>query len=586
MNPELQVIDGGQGPTKERQTDPDELKLSIDLDSEAAILSSIIHDESLLDIVRSWLRPEHFYSEAHRRMYEALCEVRDACKPIDVVTLSTQLRDSDRMVQAGGMAYVTTILNAAPALSSSRLKAYALSVRDKWVRRETKSIGLSANVRAKTEAAPIDKILGEVRASIDELTIEMGLSEKNATATEVLKRTAERLGNMRNTEGKGELPTGFDRFDRLVGGLTPMLMVVAARPGMGKTCWATAVSVNVANRADEAGERRNGVYFASQETLDVEAMTRLWCAEARVSVTRARTGMLGGEDWRKLTAAAELINGLPLWIDDEPAQSVTGLWGKCRCADALLRNSGKKLKLVVVDYLQLMKAPRPKMSREEVVSENARTCLAMANDLQCCVMALAQLNRECEKRPNKRPQLADLRESGEIEQASRCVVFIYRDEYYNKQSEDRNVAELIVAKQNNGPTDTVKIRFDGECTRFDNLAEGYDDEGDAPPPINSRAAVRKEPEPPPGFFDDPEPAPPAASQTSMLPDKEVGPPKPAQRIVKYVYEAATPGITLAQLREVLGKTKRMSVSTVERGVRAAVEQGLILVDGETLRRLK
>ena len=581
--PEFQVIDGGRAQERQPSQEPDVLKLSVDLDAEAAVISSVVNDETLIDEARTILRDEQFYSEAHRRMFEACCALRDAGKPIDVVTMSTQLRDTDRLTQAGGMAYITTVLNSAPALSSARLKTYAESVRNKYVRRTLKSVSDLASARAATEPTPIEVVIDEARSSLDKLLLEMNLSEKDAAVSDVLKRTLKRLQAMKNTDGKGEMPTGFDRLDRILGGLNPILMVLAARPGMGKTSLSTNIAVNVAGRPSDDGELRNGVYYASQETMDEEAMIRLWCAEARVDVARARTGMLSQGDWGRLTQCVRKIDSLPMWIDDESAQTVASLWGRCRRVNMLLKRKGKRLRLVVIDYLQLMKAPRKGMEREAAVGENARSLVAMAKDLDACVMALSQLNRKCEERTDKRPMLSDLRESGEIEQSARAIVFIYRDEVYNKKSEEQNIAELIVAKQNNGPIDFCKVRFDKMYTRFDNLAEGYEDEYSGPPAKSAAVPV-----PPPGRFDD-EPeitASPPATQAELLPKPEGVRPSLEQRIVKYVYEAVTPGITLAELRDGLGKTKRMSVGTVEKGVRAAIQQGLIVKEGETLRRLK
>lgn len=595
MIPELQVIPGGQAPSRvDVAAEPDELRLSMDLDSEAAVLSSILNDESLLDEVRPWLREEHFYSDSHRRMYEACCIVRDSGTPLDVVTMATVLRDNDRLPQVGGMQYVTTVLNSAPVLGASRIKTYAISIRDKWVRRETRALAQTFRLRSITEPTPIEIIIGETREHIDNLTIELGLSEKDSSVNDVLRRTAERLGKMANTGGKGELPTGFDRYDSLTGGLTPMLHIVAARPGMGKTGFATAVGVNVAARRDADGVRKNGVYMASLETFDEEAMTRLWCAESWVDVQRARTGMLSPQDWTKLTATAEHVNSLPMWIDDESAQSVSGLWGKCRRADMMLQRAGKKLKLVIVDYIQLLKAPRPKMSREEIVSENARALVAMANDMKVCVLALAQLNRECEKRPNKRPQLSDLRESGEIEQAARLVTFLYRDEVYNKQTNDKNIAELIVAKQNNGPTDTVRIRFDGACTRFDNLAEEPEPEPAWVSPVGTNVAVpiHAEQAPPAGFYED-EPTQAverAPRQTELV--ESVGQKKPSKkrkaaqasplgdRALPYILTALKPGVTVGELRAVLDRSKGMMAGTVDAGIAAGVSKKLLAFDGD------
>jgi replicative DNA helicase len=471
----LRLVTGGADPTE-----PDELRLSIDLDAEAAVLSAIMNDETQLDGVRPFLRPEHFYAERHRRMYEAACLLRDEGTGIDIVTLATKLRDTDRLAQVGGMAYITTVLNAAPVLDSARMLTWARSIVEKWVRREYKLIGATAKAAAAVDAREVAVLLGETRDRVDRLTIELGSQEKDAVMREVLRRTTERLQSMRNTDGRGRVPSGFDRVDRMIGGLPQTLMIVAGRPGMGKTSLAMGMGLNVA--ATREGEPARGVYMASMETFDEEAMTRLWCSDARVSVQRARTGMLGREDWERLTQSASRINALPFWIDDEPGQTVTTLWSKARRADMLLQRDGGKLELVIIDYLQLLRAPRAGMGREDIVSENARALLSMSTDLRCCVMALSQLNRECERRPNKRPILSDLRESGEIEQAARVIAFVYRDEYYNRDTRDRNLAEIIIAKQNNGPTGTVMLRFDGTFTRFDNLADGEWASGDGEEP--------------------------------------------------------------------------------------------------------
>lgn len=496
---ELRVIDGGASSVEHADG-----RLDFDLQAEASVLSNVLYDVTMLDVVRPFLAAEHFYSEAHRRIYEAACAVRDKALPLDVTTVATELRDSGRLKQVQ-MSYLTSVLNAAPAAGATQVRAYAQSVRDRWVRRESSLIATKMLTRAKGDGAPIDSILSEARDHIDEMAIVLGGDEKDARLKEVLARTARRLEATQNTGGRGALPSGLDRVDRMTGGLQQTLMVLAARPGMGKTSCATFVGVNVASRKSEDGSLRNGVYFSSLETFDEEACTRLWCAEAGVDVGHARTGMLSKNDWSRLTDACSRIHTLPLWIDDQPSQTVTNLWSRVRRADALMQRGGGKIRLVIVDYLQLLRAPRPKMQREEIVAENARALLAMSKDLACPVLALAQLNRACELRPDKRPMLSDLRESGEIENAARVVMFLYRDEYYDRGTELRGVAEVIVAKQNNGPTGSVLVGWDARCTRFYNLREDneYDhtmNNGQAT--TSNGKANGKMPEPPAGFYDD------------------------------------------------------------------------------------
>jgi replicative DNA helicase len=221
-----------------------------------------------------------------------------------------------------------------------------------------------------------------------------------------------------------------------------------------------------------AGE---GAFVASLETRDTELTKRILCAEARVSLLRCRAGTLREEEWRRLNAAAKDFAALPLWVDEEPAMTVATLWAKARRTRLQLARDGRRLGLIVVDYVQLLRAPRAAMNREEVVAENARALKAMALDLECCVLGVAQLNRECEKRQDKRPQLSDLRESGELEQAARLALLLFREDHYRAKDPHYRVtgiAEVEVAKQNNGPTGTVRLCFDEQFVRFDNLDDG------------------------------------------------------------------------------------------------------------------
>jgi replicative DNA helicase len=225
------------------------------------------------------------------------------------------------------------------------------------------------------------------------------------------------------------------------------------------------------NRA-KAGE---GAYIASLETQDGELMIRMLCAEARVSVHRARSGGMVASDLERMRDAKLALGQLPLWVDDMSAVTVSELWAKCRRRALRLRRDGKRMGIVVVDYIQLLRAPRGGMKREEVIAENARMLKAMAQELDCPVLALSQLNRECEKRPDKRPQLSDLRESGELEQCARTVLLLFRQDYYKTKEDPKYLptqeCEVHVAKQNNGPTGAVKLRFLNESVAFENLPE-------------------------------------------------------------------------------------------------------------------
>ncbi|MEO8875081.1 MAG: replicative DNA helicase [Polyangiaceae bacterium] len=462
-----------------------------DLDAEAAVLSAILIDAGALDRVLEFLKPEHFYSEAHRRIYEACIELRAVGQPVDVVQVGTWLKNRERITQIGGMAYLTEILNAAPAVAN--VGAYGGTIHEKWRVRQ-----LIATCQRVSATGYID--YGEAQAFIDnaeQSIYELArTSESNSVEKliHVMKRAFKSLTEaMQRGDRITGVPTGFDRYDRLTAGLHPGdLSIVAARPGMGKTSFVLNVACNVASpRSREAASDPNerwdepgqGVLVFSLEMPREQIANRMVCSYGKVDVGKVRAGMLGQQDWNRLTQAASFLGGLPIWIDDSPSLSILELRAKVRriqseferpSGDGDPKKSGK-IGLVIVDYLQLMKGRDGVNSREQEISEISRGLKALAKELKVPVVALSQLNRAVETRTekNKRPQLSDLRESGAIEQDADNICFIYRDEYYNKENtEERNVAELIIAKQRNGPTGTVKVRFDREYTRFDNLADG------------------------------------------------------------------------------------------------------------------
>ncbi|HXX69789.1 MAG TPA: replicative DNA helicase [Polyangiaceae bacterium] len=461
-----------------------------DLDAEAAVLSAVMVDPLALDKVNELLRPEHFYSEAHRRIFEACVDLSGAGKPVDVVQVASWLRDRDRLAQVGGMAYLTEVLNAAPAVAN--VGAYARTIHEKWRVRQLilacqrvtaqgyAGYGEAQEFIDSAEQAVYD--IARTRESTNVMLLRDVMQDTFRRITQATERGARIIG----------ISTGFDRYDRLTSGLHDgELTIVAARPGMGKTSLVLNMAINVASpqqleSARDPNERweepGHGVVVFSLEMPREQIVNRVLCSEARVDVSRVRTGMLTPSDWSKLTQAAAHLANLSVWIDDSPALTILELRSKVRRLQAEYDRAGtekkRRMGLVVVDYLQLMKGRENAASREQEISEISRGLKQLAKELSLPVIALSQLNRAVETRgeKSKRPQLSDLRESGAIEQDADNICFIYRDDYYNKDTADRNVAELIIAKQRNGPTDTVKVRFDAHYTRFDNLAEGeYDD---------------------------------------------------------------------------------------------------------------
>jgi replicative DNA helicase len=467
-----------------------------DLDAEAAVLSAVMLDPLAFDKVNEFLRPEHFYSEAHRRIHEACVELSAEGKPVDVVQVATWLRDRERLAQVGGMAYLTEVLNAAPAVAN--VVAYAQTIHEKF--RVRQLILACQRVTAQGYSG-----YGEAQQFIDsaeQAVYDIARTRESTSVyplREVMQETFRRM--MKATERGARIigiPTGFDRYDRMTSGLHDgELTIVAARPGMGKTSLVLNMAINVASpqeleNARDPNERWQEPGYAvvvfSLEMPREQIVNRMLCSEARVDVSRVRTGMLAPSDWSKLTQAAAHLNNLNIWVDDSAALSILELRSKVRRlqaefdrVDPATGEKKQRVGLVVVDYLQLMSGRQNANSREQEISEISRGLKRLAKELMLPVIALSQLNRAVETRgeKSKRPQLSDLRESGAIEQDADNICFIYRDDYYNKESAERSVAELIVAKQRNGPTNTVKVKFDAQYTRFEDLPDGQyqDDDG-------------------------------------------------------------------------------------------------------------
>jgi replicative DNA helicase len=471
-----------------------------DLDAEAAVLSAVMIDPFALDRVLEFLKPEHFYSEAHRRIFEATVELRSAGKPVDVVQVGTWLKDRGRIAQVGGMGYLTEVLNAAPAVAN--VAAYGRTIREKSRIRQ-----LIATCQQVSAVGYLD--YGDAQAFIDsaeQSVYEIARTPESSSVEKLLDVMKKAFKQLQDAASRGDritgMATGFTGYDKKTAGLHEGdLTIVAARPGMGKTSFVLNVAANVAqprgrelvsDPSQKWEEPGHGVVIFSLEMPREQLAHRMICSEGRVDVGKVRQGFLSQQDWSKLTQAAAYLGGLPIWIDDSPSLSILELRAKVRRLQAEYDRAAtitpavpgspggaegprgaRKIGLVVVDYLQLMKGRDNVNSREQEISEISRGLKALAKELRISVIALSQLNRAVETRTekHKRPQLSDLRESGAIEQDADNICFIYRDDYYNKEtSTEPNIAELIIAKQRNGPTATVRVRFDHAYTRFDNLA--------------------------------------------------------------------------------------------------------------------
>lgn len=459
-----------------------------DLDAEAAVLSAVMLDPAALDRVLEFLKPNHFYSEAHRRIFEAALELKSQGKPVDVVQVATWLKDRDRIAQVGGMSYLTEVMAAAPAVAN--VAAYGNTIHEKWRIRELILTCQRVSAEGYLDYGDAQKFVDEAEQSIYNLARTQQASSVERLRDVVIKAFKKLNEAVKRGDRITGVSTGFERYDRLTAGLHDGdLTIVAARPGMGKTSFVLNVAANIASpkSREVAGdpsqrweEEGTGVAVFSLEMPREQLANRMVCSEGRVDVSKLRTGYLDRADWEKLTRAASFLTSLPIWIDDSSSLSLLELRAKVRRLQSeydKVDENGKKIRrigCVIIDYLQLMRG-REGVSREQEISEISRGLKGLAKELSLPVIALSQLNRAVETRSDKskRPLISDLRESGAIEQDADNIVFIYRDDYYTKEeSTEPNTAELIVAKQRNGPTGTAKVRFDREYTRFDNLADG------------------------------------------------------------------------------------------------------------------
>jgi len=436
-----------------------EQPLPHNLEAERSVLGAVLLDNHQLNVAVQMLKSEDFFLDQHRKIFERMVELDEAHKAIDSLTLMEELHRHGELEAAGGAAYIGTLLDGVPRVSN--VEHYARIVKEKSLLRNLAHAANAIQQNALAGDDDADAILDRAESSI------LMLAEERIRAgfvgvKELVSQSFQRLEKI-FTEGRRitGLPTGYQQLDNLTSGLQPSeLIILAARPSMGKTALALNISENVALRAGEP------VAVFSLEMSKESLLLRLLAARARIDAHKFRTGHLGREDWRKMTEALGELGEAPLWIDDTGSATVLEMSAKAR---RLKKDKG--LSLVVVDYLQLISARGRFSNRNEEVTSISRALKALAKELQVPVMVLSQLTRAPE-REERRPQLADLRESGAIEQDADVVMFIHRPGFYKPDipDEERAKAELIIAKQRNGPTDRVHFVFLNTYTRFEEAA--------------------------------------------------------------------------------------------------------------------
>jgi replicative DNA helicase len=450
----------------------------MDLDAEAAVLSTVMLSEGAFDEVAGVVSSPHFYSEANRRIFEAVATLSERGSPVDYVTVAAYLKQENTLGAVGGLPYLTMLTDAVPAVAN--VTAYASIVRDRWQARRLIQECNRWAAEAYTSSESAGVLLGGAEAAIAELSTE-NVGNELERVSGIIAREAEKIEELRalGEHGHGTgLSTGFAKFDELTSALQDGdVTIVAGRPGMGKSAFAMNIAANVARPPGDVA-----VAAFSLEMPKAQLAVRLACAEAGVPVSDARKNKFHPDDYLKFRRAVEELQMFNLWIDDTPAIGLFEIRARVRKLERDItagRVAGvKKLGLVVVDYLQLMRGIRQQQdSREREVASLSSGLKSLAKDFRIPVIALSQLNRnpEHKSKSDRRPQLSDLRESGAIEQDADNVVFLYREDYYDKKARPGD-AEAIVAKQRNGPPGTVYFHFKGAEVRFYERAEqSYDD---------------------------------------------------------------------------------------------------------------
>lgn len=427
------------------------------VEAEQAVLGAMMLDHNAVITAMEVLQPHDFYREIHRTIFEAMENLHRENKEIDLITLPEELRRMKKLDAAGGLEYVLSLPNL--VATAANIEYHANIVKDKAMTRDLITTCTDLTTEAYDGAKEADELIDDAERKIFHLA-ENKKSGDFDPVGKVVEDTLDKISKLyENKAGLTGLPTGFRDLDKLTSGLQPSdLILIAARPSMGKTAFTLNIAQNVGVRQHKT------VAFFSLEMSKEQLVQRLLCQISHIDSQKLRTGQLNTDkDWAQLTDACDKLYQAPIYIDDTPGISVSEMRSKARRL-----KSEHGLDLIIVDYLQLMQG-RNSESRQQEISEISRSLKALARELKVPLIALSQLSRSVESRQDKRPMLSDLRESGALEQDADIVAFLYREDYYDKETENQHITEVIVAKHRNGPTDTVKLYFRGEYTLFLNL---------------------------------------------------------------------------------------------------------------------
>lgn len=468
------------------KTEQDSVEMPHSLESEQAVLGGLLIDSLKFDAVAELLGEPDFYAEIHRTIYLRMADLVKAERPLDIITLAEELDKNDELPKIGGLHYLSELVDN--TASAANIGAYASIVRERSTLRQLiAAAGEISRSSYSPSGMDSDDLLNIAERKVAAIAEQRPKEGGFIGANDLLKVTVEKIDRLfRSDSDITGLPTGIDELDKRTSGWQPGEMIVlAARPSMGKT----ALALNFVE-ASMMSQDRPSLVFSMEMPADA-LMMRMLSSLGRIDQGKIRNGQLTEEDWPKLSAAVAKIKGRPLYIDDTAGLSPQEVRARSRKVarthqnKLLTENPNLSLEdaeaqsvpgMIMIDYLQLMQVPGSTEGRTQEISEISRSLKAIAKEFECPVIALSQLNRGVEQRPNKRPMNSDLRESGAIEQDADVILFIYRDEYYNEDSPDKGIAELIIGKQRNGEIGTSRAAFVGKFTRFENLAPEYQHE--------------------------------------------------------------------------------------------------------------
>ncbi|AUO06458.1 DNA helicase [Paenibacillus jamilae] len=435
------------------------------LEAEQAVIGSILLQSEALITAMERVQTEDFYDKAHQMIYEAMIELGESGQPIDLVTLTSKIQDKGQLEDIGGVSYLAKLAHGVP--TAANVDYYAQIIEEKAMLRRLIRAATQIVSEGYSNGEDVAGMLSDAERKIMEISngrSGSGFIAIRDVVMEVFDRVELLHQNKGNTTG---IPSGFVDLDKMTAGFQRNdLIIVAARPSVGKTAFALNIAQNVAVRAKET------VAIFSLEMSAAQLVQRMICAEANLDANVMRTGEFkGDDDWAKLTMGIAALSEAEIYIDDTPGITVADIRAKCRRLKA-----EKGLGMIVIDYLQLIHGRgKAGENRQQEVSEISRTLKQIARELEVPVIALSQLSRGVEQRQDKRPMMSDLRESGSIEQDADIVAFLYRDDYYNQETEKKNIIEIIIAKQRNGPVGTVELVFLKNYNKFANYERAHSD---------------------------------------------------------------------------------------------------------------